>query len=254
MYLSQMRAVNRSPLTVRLHAHYLGVLASHHTDPWVVTTSDLVALMNRPGWGPDAKRSARAVWRGFYRWAHGTGLCESWIGEQMPAVKMPRRLPRPAPDLVVRRATSDPRARMAFMAQLAAFAGMRAAEIAAVHERDYDRVGRVLLVHGKGSKERLVPIEHPALVANLERVEGWAFPSTEESRHLTPGYVTKLLSECLGDWSAHNLRHRFATEALDGTGDLLAVSQLLGHASVATTQVYTALSTTKLRAAVRAAA
>lgn len=255
-YVRQMRAIRRSTGTIKLHRHYLGVLAEAHPDPLAVTARDLVEALDRATWQADARRSARSVWRSFYRWCHGHGYTDEWIGEHLPPVATPRRLPRPAPELVVKRATRDPRERCRFMAALAAYCGLRAGEVAQVHRRDYDAHSRVLLVHGKGSKERMVPVENDDLHVMLCRVQGWAFPSpTSATGHLTPGYVSRLLSETLGEaYTAHTLRHRYATAAYDGTGDLLAVSQLLGHASVATTQVYTAVSVNKLRAAARAAA
>jgi site-specific recombinase XerD len=251
-----MRAIRRSAGTIKLHRHYLKVLAEAHPDPLAVTHLDLVAMLDRPTWQADARRSARSVWRGFYRWCHGHGLIDEWIGERLPAVSAPRRLPRPTPEHLVAHVTHDPRERNRFMASLAAHCGLRASEVAQVHRRDYDRHNRVLLVHGKGAKERMVPVEDEDLHVLLCRVEAWAFPSpTATSGHLTAGYVSRLLSEALGkDWTGHTLRHRYATTAYDGTGDILAVSQLLGHASVGTTQIYTKVGVTKLRAAARAAA
>ncbi len=254
-YVRQMRAIRRSPGTIKLHRHYLGVLSARCPDPLAVTTRDLVAALDRGTWQADARRSARAVWRQFYRWCHGEDLTDAWVGETLPPITMPRRLPRPAPELLVKRATKDPRERSRFMASLAAHCGLRAAEVAQVHRRDYDTTSRVLMVHGKGAKQRLVPVENEDLHVMLCRVDGWAFPSpTSATGHLTPGYVSRLLSETLGpNWTGHTLRHRYATVALDGTGDLLAVSELLGHASVATTQGYTKVNVSKLRAAARAA-
>ncbi|WP_311209470.1 MULTISPECIES: tyrosine-type recombinase/integrase [unclassified Aeromicrobium] len=251
-----MRAIRRSAGTIKLHRHYLKVLAEAHADPLAVTHGDLVAMLDRPTWQADARRSARSVWRGFYRWCHGRGYMDEWIGEQLPAISSPRRLPRPTPERLVDHVVSDPRERSRFMASLAAHCGLRAAEVAQVHRRDYDRHNRVLLVHGKGAKERLVPVENDELHTMLSRVDTWAFPSpSSTSGHLTAGYVSRLLSEALGpDWTGHTLRHRYASTAYEGTGDILAVSQLLGHASVGTTQVYTKVSVAKLRAAARAAA
>lgn len=251
-YFSQMRASNRSPGTIRQHRHYLTFLRAEFHRPTHATNDRLVQLLDRPGWGPDAKKSARTVWRGFYKWAHGTGRMDEWVGEHLAPIRMPRRLPRPAPELIVRRAVklTD---RESLMCQLAAFCGLRAGEIAQVRP-DRDLNGDLLRVHGKGSKERIVPVENEALLERLEKIRGWAFPSTDSNQHLTPGHVSKVMSRALPDgWTAHNLRHRYATVALDGSDDLLAVSELLGHASVATTQIYTKVSVAKLRRAARAA-
>lgn len=112
------------------------------------------------------------------------------------------------------------------MIGLAAFAGLRCAEIARVHGQDL--AGDVLRVHGKGGKVRDVPVL-PRLLDRLQAVEGWAFPNGHGS-HLTPGHVSRLLSRALPEgWTGHTLRHRLATAAYAGTRDLLAVSALLGH-------------------------
>lgn len=141
--------------------------------------------------------------------------------------------------------------RTALMAQLAAYAGLRAAEISRVHGRDL--VGDVLMVHGKGGKVRAVPIVRPELLEALEALDGWAFPNGRGS-HLTPGHVSRLLSRAMPDgWTAHTLRHRMATVAYHGTRDLLAVGAVLGHSRPETTQRYVLLPDEALRAAVRAA-
>lgn len=251
-YFMQMEAANRASGTIRLHRHYLNQLRKHFDSPTQVTTDDLIRLMAYSGWKPDAKKSARSVWRSFFKWAHGNALIDEWIGETIPSVTVPPRLPRPAPEYVVAAATQF-NDRESLMCALAAYAGLRAAEIAQVWP-DRDLRNDLLLVHGKGAKQRVVPIEDSALLEALKNIRGWAFPSTNPSQHLTPGHVTKLMSRALPDnWTAHPLRHRFATIALDGTDDLSAVSELLGHASVATTQIYTKVSVNKLRRAARAA-
>lgn len=251
-YLAAMRAANRSPLTIRLHRHYLTTLATSHRSPWRVTLADLRAELTAHEWGASAMASARTVWRGFYKWAHGVGLVDEWIAEQLAPVQVPQGLPRPAPDTVVASAKrADDRTRL--MAMLAAHAGLRAGEISRVHARDLR--ADLLTVHGKGRRQRVVPIMHPELLRALQRLDGWAFPNPRTGQPLTPGTVSRLLSEAMPKgWTAHTLRHRYATAAYDGTGDLLAVAELLGHSQVNTTQVYVKVSANKLRAAASAAA
>jgi integrase/recombinase XerC len=252
LYLTQMRAIRRAEGTIGQHRQYLAVLARRHPDPLAVTLTDLTAMLSNRAWGASARRSARMVWRGFYKWCHGNGLMDTWIAQYLPPITMPQRVPRPADELTCARAVRDPDERMRLMAMLGRWCGLRAGEIAQVHRHDYDAHNRVLLVHGKGSKERLVPVERDELHDLLMRVKGWAFPSQRSTTHLTAHYVSKLLSEALGQYTAHNLRHSYATTALEGTSDLMAVRDLLGHASVATTQIYTQTSVARLRAAARA--
>ncbi len=179
-----------------------------------------------------------------------------------------RALPRPAPDDAVRAAlaAADDRVRLALY--LAVFAGLRRAEIAAVHTRDIE--DQALHVHGKGGHERLVPL-HPelraALRAELRRRRegvpgtgwgrgpvkpgGWLFPSDVADEHLTAHHLGKLIAAALPDgWTTHTLRHRFATKAYRTGRDLRAVQELLGHAKPETTAIYAAVPDGALEAAV----
>lgn len=251
-YFQAMHAANRSPGTIKLHRHYLAKLRDAHRDPWKVSLGDLTVMLGNPAWKGDAKKSARTVYRGFYRWAHGTGLVDHDPALVLPTVSVPTGTPRPTPELVAKRVMHDPDRRVALMAMLAGYAGLRAAEIALVHSEDYSD-GR-LRVHGKGRKIRTVPIVQVDLAAALDVVDGWAFPGRIDG-HLAAGTVSRYLSEAIaGPWTGHTLRHRAATRAYAGTLDLLAVGQMLGHARVETTQRYVAVANEALTAALRAAA
>lgn len=251
-YETAQQAAGRSPGTIRLHRHYLNQLRELHRDPWSITTPQLRQLLSNPRWQPETRRSARAALRGFYRWAHGDGLIELDPALPLEPIRVPAGVPRPAPEQLVEQLlqTSDRRIRL--MVMLAAWGGLRAAEIARLHSRDL--VGDELLVKGKGGKVRPVPIVDPRLLVELQRVEGWVFPNGLGGP-LTPGHVSRLLSAAMPPgWTAHTLRHRCATVAYAGTRDLLAVSQLLGHSRPETTQRYVRLPADALRAAAAAAA
>jgi integrase len=143
--------------------------------------------------------------------------------------------------------------RVALMLALACQAGLRRAEIAALHHDDltWTAGGPALRITGKGARVRMVPIS-TALAGQLTG-DGWVFPNRNGS-HLSVSRVGELCSQALGDgWSLHSLRHRFATRAYAGSRDLRAVQTLLGHVSVATTQRYTAIDDDAVRAAMLAA-
>ena len=109
-------------------------------------------------------------------------------------------------------------------------------------------------MHGKGGKDRVIPISDDIARHLLALPDGWAFPSPAGG-HLTEQHVGKLIANVLPDgWTAHSLRHRFATTAYAGTRDLLAVQELLGHSRPETTRGYVRLPQDALRAAVAAAA
>lgn len=251
-YATALRAAGRSPGTVRLRRHYLANLADVEPHPWRVTTECLQRFLARDGWAPETRKSARASVRSFYRWACRAGHVEVDPAAELDSVTVPAGTPRPAPEDVVRAAIAGCDARTGLMVKLATFAGLRAAEVARVHRRHL--VGDVLRVYGKGGKVRDVPIVNAELLAELRRVDGWAFPN-RDGVPMTPGHVTKLVSRALpGDWTAHTLRHRMGTQAYAGTRDLLAVQQLLGHARPETTQRYIRMPDDAVRAAVGGAA
>ena len=133
---------------------------------------------------------------------------------------------------------------------------MRRAEIAQVHERDLmrDLLGWSLVVHGKGRRDRVLPLtDDQASALRLACRGGWMLPGRIEG-HLSPRRVGELAAEALAEgWTAHTLRHRAATAVHEQTGDLLAVQAMLGHASVATTQRYVATSDDRLRRAMATA-
>lgn len=251
-YATAQRAAGRSAGTIRLHRHYLQRLADVHRSPWSATPRTLRTFLAHPGWAPETRKSARAAVRGFYAWATVEGLLEHDPAAALAPVRVPPALPRPAPEAVLAEAMSGADLRMRFMLMLAAYAGLRASEIAHVHGRDL--VGDVLTVHGKGGKTRAVPIVHPGLLRRLQLVgDAWAFPN-RQGRPMTPGHVSRLVSAALAPgWTCHTLRHRMATTAYAGTRDLLAVGAVLGHSRPETTQRYVRLPDDAVRAVVAAA-
>jgi len=261
-YVDWLAAGQRSPGTIRLHRHYLGLLEREAADPWQVTSRQLVHVQANPDWGAETRKSCRSVFRTFYEWATDAGYVERSPAAGLPKVAVPSRTARPAPLEALRigleRATAwqregvrRERFNVRVMLLLAAYAGLRCVEIAAVHHDDYS--DGLLYVTGKGGKRRAVPVEHPEVLAALTSSPGYLFPWREG--HVTSSHVTRLMSQMLPDhWTGHTLRHRFATQAYAGTRDLLAVGQLLGHSRPETTQRYVRLPADALLAGVRAAA
>lgn len=251
LYAEAQRAAGRARGTIRLHRHYLTGLAEQHRRPWAVSTQQLVAYLAVEAWAPETRKSARAAVCGFYRWGHGSGYVDDDPAAQLPAVRVPPGQPRPAPEWIVKRALLEASPRVALMLALAAYAGLRAGEIARVHSSDV--VDGRLFVKGKGGRTRVVPLA-AQLVLALPTSGGWVFPNGKGS-HLSPGHVSRLVSRALPEgWTAHTFRHRLATRAYAGTRDLLAVSALLGHSRPETTQRYVLMPDDALVAAVRAAA
>ncbi len=249
-YVEHMRAAGRAGTTIRLRSQHLArAFAWLGCDPYTVTAEQLTGYMAAHEWAPESRRSVRASLQGFYRWAWESGHVVDNPAKRLPTVPVPPPEPHPTPDAVFSEAKSCADERTLLMLNLAALAGLRRAEIAGLHTDDLS--GGTLHVTGKGGKERRVPA-HPILEEALAALpRGYVFPG-RDSGHLSPDRVGRIMADALpgDDWTAHSLRHRFATRAYAGQRDLLTVQQLLGHASVATTQRYTQVPDDALRRAV----
>ncbi len=174
-------------------------------------------------------------------------------------------------DLAAQAAAEDdpvPRARalrdVAIMEVLYA-SGIRVGELCGLDAASVDADRQVLRVHGKGDKERTVPIGLPAVraLAAWRGVRGLvAVPPAGEAlfvgdrgARIDPRVVRRLVHRALArvpdapDLGPHGLRHAMATHLLEGGADLRSVQEILGHASLATTQIYTHVTNERLRAA-----
>ena len=138
--------------------------------------------------------------------------------------------------------------------------GLRLAELAALDVRDIDPYSETVRVLGKGAKERIVPVGQPALEAiqqYRQRAQVQAGPLflSKLRKRLGPASIWVLVKKHLRlaqipvPASPHKLRHSFATHLLDAGADLRSVQSLLGHASLSTTQIYTHVTTERLKKA-----
>lgn len=259
-WAAMMLAGGQSAGTVRTRTDHVRRLArAMGGSPWDVEGQELVSWAGRQTWAKETRRSVYQSVRGFYRWAVAQGRATSSPADDLPRVRAAEPMPRPAPDLVLRMAVAAADDRTRLVLSCAAGAGLRRAEIARINSRDLtqDPCGWSLLVHGKGERQRVVPISDGLALAIRRACLsgcGWAFPG-DDGGHLSPRWIGRLATRALpGEWTLHTLRHRFATRAHDGTHDLIAVQRLLGHASVATTQRYVATGQDALRRAMLAAA
>jgi site-specific recombinase XerD len=152
------------------------------------------------------------------------------------------------------------------MLELAYSCGLRCEEIVNLNRGSFDFETEQLRVLGKGSKERLLPVGEPAqraLRRYLERGRHALAADPREAalflsksgRRLSPSDVTRRLALWVREAalaagvSPHSLRHSFATHLLEGGADLRTIQELLGHASISTTQVYTRVDAARLREA-----
>jgi integrase/recombinase XerC len=147
--------------------------------------------------------------------------------------------------------------------------GLRVSELCGLRVDDVDWSEQIVRVRGKGKKERLVPIGKPALMAiqdywnTFKQPPGWASPiffaETKKRAPLAPVQLARRLKQFLAiagldpGLTPHKLRHSYATHLLDAGADLRSVQELLGHAHLVTTQVYTHVTTERLKKAYDAA-
>lgn len=227
--------------------------------PWEITLDHLVHwLASHDHWAPNTRRAYRGALRAFYAWSVAVGHLERSPAAALPRVKATRGLPRPIAEDVLRAAVAraDDRARLILL--LAAYGGLRRAEIARARREDVHLLedGWQLRVHGKGDAYRDVPLTGLLAAALLDRPAGWLFPSPDRpGKHLTPAHVGVIASRLLPDgWALHTLRHRFATRVRAGGADIYVIAELLGHRNIETTRVYTRLAGHELRRAVDGAA
>jgi integrase len=210
----------------------------------------LIGWFGSRTWKPETRKGYRNALRGFFGWMNQTGRRQDDPSLRLPTIRRPGAHPHPCPDEVILKALAKANEAERLMILLAAECGLRRAEIAQVSSRDVvsDCAGKSLIVHGKGDKQRLVPLPD-GLARLIARADGYLFPG-RWGGHAEQSYVGRHVTELLGDgWSAHSLRHRYATSTYVATHDLLLVSHLLGHASVETTERYVALPDDRLRVA-----
>jgi integrase/recombinase XerD len=225
--------------------------------------------------------AARQLYRFLYAEGHRKDDPAAVLEGPKRAMSLPKILSIADVDLLLKEAhgdATDPQrpapervraARLACLLEVLYATGLRVSELVALPVSAARQDARMLVVRGKGDKERLVPLNDSAkramvdylalLSAKPERVETkWLFPSFGESGHLTRqhfGRDLKALAAKAGlkpaQVSPHVLRHAFASHLLHNGADLRVVQTLLGHADISTTQIYTHVLEERLKSLVR---
>lgn len=255
-----LRAAQLSPNTIRTRLERLRHFARwcDTIPPHQVTAGMLVEYSGAHDWSLETRRSAHATLKSFYRFQHATGTVETDISIGLPRVRMSQPRPRPASDTAIKYGLENAGAREYFILSLAAYVGLRREEIVKIHKADVfqDILGYSLLVHGKGGKDRLVPL--PELLGRqvkkaCEDNGGYLLPGNI-SGHMSARYAGKLATRVLpAGVTLHMLRHRFGTVAYAKSRDIAAVQDILGHTSPATTRRYIAVENTRLREVIQLA-
>ena len=222
------------------------------------------------------QRRSAAV-HGFFRWAERTGRAPSDASAALRSPRPHRRLPETVSQAEAQQLLEDALAvaredggpvglRDVALLEMLYASGVRVAELCGLDTGDVDRDRRVLRVFGKGAKERSVPLGAPALRALdawlaqgrpelATEASGAAVFVGERGGRIDPRVVRRVVHRALRmvdgapDLGPHGLRHAMATHLLEGGADLRSVQEILGHASLATTQIYTHVSDERLRSA-----
>jgi integrase/recombinase XerC len=278
---------NDSPHTLKAYRRdldaFVEFLGSYYgTEAWTWGGVDRLAIrgfmghLTRRGLGKRTVGRTLSAVRSFYKFLHRNEIVEANPARSMQSPKRDKYLPayldRAQIDLLFQMAEARAwEGRFTDVRNLAILelfysTGLRLSELAGVNRDMLDLVSQQLKVRGKGRKERIVPIGDHAQLAlrnyeakrdelarTLGKIDRTAFflsrTGTRIGVRAVQLVVGKFLNEIDEDagLSVHSLRHTFATHLLDAGADLRAVQELLGHASIATTQIYTHTSVERLK-------
>lgn len=255
LYLAWAATRGNRPSTARLRDYHLRTFAEQTgLAPLAVTGDDVAAWLDGKDWARGTLRSWRSTLDTFYGWAVRTKRLDvSPVADLPPAREDRGRKREPASDIAVAWGLRSHDPRVVLATKLGGQLAMRPGEIARACREDLfaDLIGWSIVVHGKGGRVRNVPVPEP-LASELRRLPDGPMLVGIHGRALTAGYVSRIMSAGMPDGqTGHMLRHRRAAKAYQRTGhDIRAVQELLGHASVATTQIYVPVEPEQVRLAV----
>ncbi|MHC4839023.1 MAG: tyrosine recombinase [Planctomycetota bacterium] len=226
-----------------------------------------LAALGEEGLAASSRQRHLSSLRGFLTFLEAQGALPSNPAAALRGPRRPRRLPRHLEEEEVERLLAAPAEDDAFghrdraLLEVLYSSGCRVSELVALDEADLDLRRGLVLLRGKGRKERMGMLGKPAAIA-LERYLAWKgnlgldrgplFLNRDGGR-LSDRSVRRVLDRCLQRagihraCSPHTLRHSFATHLLRRGADLRTVQELLGHASLGSTQIYTHVSLEGLR-------
>lgn len=272
---------NASELTLKSYSEDFGSLRDYFhdrvgevTSPGEVHITQLrgyIAYLNECEYARTTIARRLASLRSFFRYCQREGLVTANPAKALRTPRIGRKLPHFLTSEQIAKLLEAPPAnqpeglRDRAILETLYSAGLRVAELVGLNVSDWDRDANIIRVFGKGKKERIAPIGRYASKALSRWLEvreeaenagpkdrGAMFLNRFGTR-LTTRSVARMLEKYLALTgldkltTPHTLRHSFATHLLDGGADLRAVQELLGHKSLTTTQIYTHVSTKRLR-------
>ena len=238
----------------------------------------LIGDLAARGFSPASQARRLSALRQFYKFMHAEGLRTDDPTGVIDSPRKSRSLPKvlsiddvsrllaqAETDIATARDEAEALQRIRFRAllELLYATGMRVSELVSLPYRVLAEEGRFLIIRGKGAKERMVPMSRPARAAletwlarigDMAEEAGYLFPANSADGHLSRQVFARELKDVasragipVAKVSPHVLRHAFASHLLAGGADLRAVQELLGHADISTTQIYTHVLDERLR-------
>jgi integrase len=259
-YLEHLETRGCSPATLRTYRSHLDQLARHSgRGPRHWRRRDIEAWLldcRRRGDRPATRANKLAAVHGILRWLTREDRIPGDPSAGVESPRVPKGMPRPAPSDAVERLLAHPDARVRVACALAAYGGLRRAEVAALKWTDLSG-DSIYVAHGKGDRARVVPL-HPRVVLALRGLNRTGvYVLTSRAGHgYCPDGLGALLQPALRaaglprGQGLHALRHYFGTAALAASGNLAAVQVAMGHTSPEVTRRYAAVADGAVRAAV----
>lgn len=267
------------PKTVKAYRidirQYLNLIENDHADMTRKSIDDYLSYLNQTFKPRSVKRKIAEI-KSFFSY-----ISEKHSEFENPffgmRIKIPQRktLPRTIPlrviNLILKKAHEQEKCaktnnqRLIAMRETAVLellfaTGIRVSELCGINNEDISLQEGYLLVHGKGNKERVIDIENPDVIKSLEKYKSAECDANSQffflNRHHRPlsdqsvrQIITKYAELVCAEQhiTPHMFRHSFATYLLDAGVDIRYIQQLLGHSSISTTQIYTYVSSAKLR-------
>lgn len=277
--------LNRSPLTVEAYRNdisqfqtWLSPKAPESIDFKSITPNDVrawLASLARQGITSRSIRRKNIALRGLFRWMMKCGIIKHSPIQEVPLPK----LSKPLPDIIkpdeIESAISNmeqeetaetSQLMKALIVEILYSLGIRRAELIGINDEDISFGKGEIKVTGKRSKQRMIPVPEKL----LQKIKCWQEARDREfekpqdesplfvikGKRISAGQVYSIVHKALGETSAkkkspHALRHSFASGMLNGGAELDSVREFLGHASLATTQIYTHISLNEIKKAYR---
>ncbi len=240
---------------------------------------EYLSSLRDAGLGPATRARRRSSMRQFYWFLYTNGERRDDPTTRLEVPKVRRSLPGTLSQADVaallaaaREGTGAKTVRLTCLLEVLYATGLRVSELAGLPMAAISSDRRLLIVRGKGGKERMVPLTRaatealgawlevrPSVLAGRTHGRNFVFPSRGADGHLTRRQIAGMLKTLAGraglrpeTVSPHVLRHAFATHLLEHGADLRSVQQMLGHADISTTQIYTHVLAERLKRVVEA--